>query len=354
MQQQIFDMLMKEDDISWQNILQELIRTQNLDPWDIDVSKLAGSYIETLKTMQQLNLTVSGKVILASAILLKIKSSRLVQEDLYHLERMMHNEPEQQETEEEEGFQSSSLLQEPSIPPYLLPRTPQPRQRKVSIYDLIEALQIAMEVRNRRAVREVLDSIPVNIPTKKEDISVIIARLMEKMDIFFEKTNNMPLKFNDLVPSKNREDMVMTFIPLLQLTNDRRIDMHQEEHFAEIQITKVLHSAGELLQMEEERLKHIKEDEPLKKRPARKQQKKPKDKSQKEEDDVSDNAHSKTADTSTKQDAIDISTLEEARDLINKTLDEVAQLPEKESHNADNMNTDNVNVESHDDKREPF
>ena len=44
------------------------------------------------------------------------------------------------------------------------------------------------------------------------------------------------LTFSQLVPSNTKEDKIYTFIPLLHLTTQRKIDLTQQEHFGEIEI----------------------------------------------------------------------------------------------------------------------
>ena len=44
------------------------------------------------------------------------------------------------------------------------------------------------------------------------------------------------LTFTQLIPSDAKKDKVLTFIPLLHLTNQRKIDLIQEKHFSEIEI----------------------------------------------------------------------------------------------------------------------
>ena len=56
-------------------------------------------------------------------------------------------------------------------------------------------------------------------------------------------TNQNSLTFSQLVPSGTKEDKIYTFIPLLHLSNQRKIDLSQKEHFGEIEI--MLHSKKE-------------------------------------------------------------------------------------------------------------
>ena len=94
MQDRIFDMLMKEDEITWQTILYDLVKSEEMDPWDIDISILSKKYLETVRKLQEMNFAISGKIVLASAILLKIKTQRLIEEDMVKFESLI-NPPEE-------------------------------------------------------------------------------------------------------------------------------------------------------------------------------------------------------------------------------------------------------------------
>ena len=142
MQDRIFDMLMKEDEITWQTILYDLVKSEEMDPWDIDLSILSKKYLETIKKLHEMNFTISGKIILASAILLKIKSQKLVEEDLVNFENII-NPPEEEFILEGLDEESLEALGENRI--VIIPKMPQPRRRKVSLQDLVGALQKALK-----------------------------------------------------------------------------------------------------------------------------------------------------------------------------------------------------------------
>ena len=72
----VFDILMQDDEITWQNIITDLVKSEEMNPWDVNITILSQKYLEKVKKMEDLNFFVSGKVILASAILLKLKSNQ--------------------------------------------------------------------------------------------------------------------------------------------------------------------------------------------------------------------------------------------------------------------------------------
>src|SRR3990167_8829587 len=79
----------KTDEVTWQSIIYELVKTEQMDPWDIDVSILTQKYIEMLRSLKEHDFRISGKVVLAAAILLKLKSNKLVGDDLNDLDRLL-------------------------------------------------------------------------------------------------------------------------------------------------------------------------------------------------------------------------------------------------------------------------
>ena len=238
MQDKIFNMLLQEDEITWQTMIYELVRKENMDPWDVDVSLLSQKFIEMLKELKEMDFRVSGKVILASAILLKMQSNRLVGEDLAVLDQLIASSEETEEEfydELEQEYENRGLAGEP-VSPELIPRTPQPRKRKVSVFDLVDALQKALEVDRRRVRFRVPPAPEVKVPEKKREISLIIRDIHQQIRQYFLANKANKLTFSQLIPSESREDKVYTFIPLLHLTNDKKIDLHQEQHFGEIEI----------------------------------------------------------------------------------------------------------------------
>lgn len=232
MQEKIFQLLFDKDEVTWQSLLYELVKTEQMNPWDVDVSLITKKYIEMIKGLKEHDFRVSGKVLLAAAILLKIKSNRLVGEDLMEFDRLISGSEEQELLEDfEEAFEKPELGEKPT----LIPRTPQPRKRKVSIYDLVGALEKALEVKQRR----VMHSIPplnVEIPKKTRDITQVIREVYGRIKSFFFKNQKNKVMFSELVPSDKKEDKIYTFIPLLHLDHQRKIYMEQEEHFGDIGI----------------------------------------------------------------------------------------------------------------------
>ena len=49
MQEQIFDLLLNQEDVTWKTLLYDLVKTEQMDPWDVNISLLTQKYIDTIK-----------------------------------------------------------------------------------------------------------------------------------------------------------------------------------------------------------------------------------------------------------------------------------------------------------------
>jgi len=233
MHNELYDILMNRDEITWQTLIYDLIKSERMDPWDVDISLLTKRYLETLRLLKEANFLISGKVLLAAAILLKIKSDKLVDEDFADFDALLY--PSDNLNEDELYAQPSKQYLDHEHPKLTI-RTPLARKRKVNINDLIFALQKALEVDQRKTLRKLREKeINVHVPEKKIDISHLIKTVYEKIVNFFKFKKEI-LTFDKLIQSDKKEDKIFTFIPLLHLDNQEKINLIQEEPFGEIKI----------------------------------------------------------------------------------------------------------------------
>lgn len=233
MQDRLLNMLMQKDEITWQTIIYDLVKSEQMNPWDIDVSVLSQKYLETIKQLQEHNFFISGKVILAAAILLKIKSVKLVEENLAEFDSQLF---QRDEDLLEEGSYIDPVTQQPI--PDLLIKTPQARKRRIDLNDLMQALDRALKVNRNRLIRRHAERVihEARLPENKIDISALIKSVYNKILSWFAKKEK--ITFTELVGSDKKEDKINTFIPLLYLTTSHDVDLHQEIPFGEIEITK--------------------------------------------------------------------------------------------------------------------
>ncbi|HLD39559.1 MAG TPA: segregation/condensation protein A [Candidatus Nanoarchaeia archaeon] len=236
MQEKLVALLLDQDELGWRKIIYELVESEQMDPWDIDVSLLAQKFIKIIREMQEHDLKIPGKIVLAAAILLKIKATHLVENDISNLDRLLNQTDEMPEDELfgeiEAGLRNPDLAH-----PQLIPRNPQPRNRKVSVHDLVEALQRAMASKKRILAQQRPVAFPYR-PHRKTDIMDVIKDVYHKITYYYNKDKEAKVTYTKLLPPKaGKQEKVYTFMPLLHLENEHKIEMDQPKHFDEITIS---------------------------------------------------------------------------------------------------------------------
>jgi len=248
-QKQILDVLLEKDDISWKSLLYDIVKSEGMSPWDVDVAKLTEHYLDIVKKLKELDLRVSGKVVLAAALLLKMKSTYLISEDIDRLDQLFASTDEEESGEFVDEFgeyvdPETQRFRDEKLP--LIPKTPQSRSRKVSIQDLTDALQKAMEVKKRSVVRSIPEE-ELYVPRRNFEIGEVIKDVYFRVKDYFFRQKGANLTFSQLLPKDaSKEDKIYTFIPLLHLTNQRKVDLNQNEHFGEIYVSLLDKSAKEV------------------------------------------------------------------------------------------------------------
>ena len=237
MNQELFTLLVDKNEISWKSIIYELINSNRMNPWDIDISLLADTYISRIRQLKEQDLKVSGKVVLAAAMLLRIKSNKLVSDNLDDFDRLLAGNDVSQgefyDSLEADLAKGDAKGEREEFE--LLPRLPQGRKRKVSVYDLVKALEKALEVKHRRVLNSAPP--PMVMPARKFDVTAAITNLLSRIKSLFGKKPT--ITFTDLVPGKTKQDKVYTIIPLLHLANHHKVELEQKEAFGEITVTAV-------------------------------------------------------------------------------------------------------------------
>jgi segregation and condensation protein A len=233
-QEQIHDLLFGKE-MSWQSILYDLINTEQLDPWDIDISLLSERYLERIKELEETNYMISSKVLLAAALLLYLKSEILLNQDLKSIDEILFGR------KEEKRYSMERIELDEDVPE-LLPRSPLPRLRKISLQELMQSLEKAIATENRRirkhileknALRESAISLPkgsrINVTDKIKELYIKIQDLLKDE----EKQNHIPYAH---ISGSTKEEKIASFLPLLHLDNQKKIWLQQDEHFGEINI----------------------------------------------------------------------------------------------------------------------
>ncbi len=207
---------------TWRELLVELVSSNRLDPWDIDIEKVVDGYLGAIRKMKVLDLRVPANMVLAASILLRMKSDSL---PIFAIQ--------------EEAPMGEQLLAGPRVRPeveQLVPRGRMQPSRKVTLSELLSALDQAMKIEVKRQVDHERMTAPISIVIEKEDIEEKMDKLFvrikkaldrERMTTFAQVTGAFG-EFQNL--------LLDLFVPMLFLAHMGKIAVLQDTFFGDILI----------------------------------------------------------------------------------------------------------------------
>jgi len=232
-QEEVHNLLFNRE-IGWKEIIYDLINTDQLDPWDIDITLLTQGFLEKIQQYEETDFFVSSKVLLAAALLLRIKSELILSQYMKSIDDILFGEKESKKSVLERIELDEEI-------PELLLRSPMPRFRKVTLNELIESLNKAIITENRRIKKVIVDNNAlresgISLPKKKYNIKNKLLNLHSKiMDHFEKNKSHKKVPYTEIV-GIGREERALSFFPILQLENNGKLWLEQEAHFEEIYI----------------------------------------------------------------------------------------------------------------------
>jgi segregation and condensation protein A len=245
-QNQFFN-LISSNELGWQSIIYDLIKTEQLDPWDIDLATLADKYVQTIQQLEEADFFISSKILLACSLLLRLKSEILINSYIQDLNDALYGR------KEEKRYEIERIEIDENDLPILSPKTPMARHKKVTLKELMAALnhaintenrRIKKEIKHRQAKKHILTVMPKdNFVPLKVRIKSIFGILKNHLD------DNDHLKFHHMAESK--EEKLASFVPVLHLSNNGKIFLRQPKHFDHIHMTLDIHK-DEVKELEEE------------------------------------------------------------------------------------------------------
>ena len=224
------------------DLLLYLIKKEEVDIYEVNLTKLATEFIAYIEVMRMLDLEIAGEFLVMASTLMYIKSRELLPKE----QQAQTGEEEEEEDPRWElirqlveykkfkdaaaQLQARELDQENTFP--RLPIKPdfdapeaKPKS-EASLFDLINAVSsILKRVGQREDLREIFED--------KWSVSQKIEYLVK---MIAEKTT---VKFSELFSdATSRSEVVCTFLALLELIRLRQLICAQPEDFGEIEITQ--------------------------------------------------------------------------------------------------------------------
>jgi segregation and condensation protein A len=202
---------------AWKTILIDLVKSNKMNPWDIDVAILTQKYLDKINRLETSNLKVPANAILACAILVKTKSKQLKLSSVEEEDEELALSDEQKEL----------FLEE--IPDLMASRSF--REGKISLDELVNSIEgiIQQTTPQKRNMRE--------IPKMELDFDTtsIEDKLGDVLDLIKGKVDSQGLvMFNDLVEDTENNSLINVFLPVLFLMNSGKVLAYQEDFFGDI------------------------------------------------------------------------------------------------------------------------
>ncbi len=216
-------------DYSWEQIIYDIIASEGLDPWNLDLAILASSFLDSIKKTKDLDFRIPAKYVIISSTLLKMKSDYL---KLVDIPGEKQDESFFDSMEEPPAINGFKRL---DIGAFELADKRRPT-RKIVVTDLINALKRALRSEERRDVRTA---------TFKEKIKIGTGNVAERINSLYKRIHEVlgsmqdeEVKFSKLVPEWKREHVINTFLPLIYLDHSKKVYCRQDNFFEEIYVKK--------------------------------------------------------------------------------------------------------------------
>jgi chromatin segregation and condensation protein Rec8/ScpA/Scc1 (kleisin family) len=171
--------------------------------------------------------------------LLRLKSDVLADNFIQELNDALFGKKEMQTTLDLEHF----VIDEGELP-ILIPKTPLGRHKKVTLDQLMGALNQAISTENRRIKRHIKtkqaekSSLVVLPKSTRIPLKVRVKNIFSIIQSHFN-VNKEHIEFDKL--AEDKEEKLATFLPVLHLANQTKIHLHQPIHFEDIFIRDKIH-----------------------------------------------------------------------------------------------------------------
>jgi segregation and condensation protein A len=226
------------------DLLLYLVKKEEVDIYEVNLTKIATQFIEYVEVMRELDLDIAGEFLVMASTLMYIKSRELLPVD-QQVEVEGEEEGEDPRWElirqlvEYKKFKdvAAKLQEREAVQENIFPRVPvkpdfeapAPRMQ-VSVFDLINAVTVILKRFNTQDSRDIFE----DKWTVSEKIETLMTSLRERTK----------LKFSDLfAAATSRTEVVVTFLAMLELIRMKHIVITQEAAFSDIEISQAPPSA---------------------------------------------------------------------------------------------------------------
>jgi segregation and condensation protein A len=222
------------------DLLLDLIKKQEMNIHDIQISKITSQYLDYLHQLEVQNIDVSAEFIYMAATLIYIKSKMLLPPDPLATEEEQAVDPREELVQrllEHEKFKNAAqlLYQKQQIEENVWSKPDKSLYHDegtegelvVSLVDLVRVFQQVLE-RKKEIAR-------IDLQHEEFTVAQMIAQLRSR--ILASDTNSVSLiEFFEACPS--RHAMIVAFLALLEMVKLQAVALVQEKQFGDIQVKR--------------------------------------------------------------------------------------------------------------------
>ena len=221
------------------DLLLYLVKKEEVDIYEVNLTKLATEFISYVDLMRQLDLDIAGEFLVMASTLMYIKSRELLPKDLQVVVEGEEDGEDprweliRQLVEYKKFKDAAGRLQEMEHAQENVYRRTAPKlsfdapvqRMEVSIFDLVNAVNVILK---RFA------------PTDSRDVFEDKWTVSEKIEAIVNLMRQRPaVKFSELfAEATSRTEVVVTFLAMLELIRLKQIVIAQTEEFSEIEISQ--------------------------------------------------------------------------------------------------------------------
>ncbi|MFQ3675083.1 MAG: segregation/condensation protein A [Endomicrobiia bacterium] len=220
------------------DLLLFLIKKNNLNIYDIQISVITHQYLEYIELMKELNLDVAGEFLVMATTLMEIKSKSLLPKQSEELEDEIETVKKQLVDRLLEyqkyknivaNFFKPRMQVETNVYYRKLPIfSDEDYYMEATVFDLLSALNSLLKKVPKEVKEIVYEEIHI-----EEKMRVIMEMLKEKKYVLFEEL---------ILQESNRTGIIVMFLALLELIKTKQVIARQKEPFGEIRIYPVIYN----------------------------------------------------------------------------------------------------------------
>lgn len=216
------------------DLLLHLIKENNIDIYEIKIEEIAKQYLDYIESMKNLNLSIASEYLVMASELIEMKSrmllpKRVEEDDEYEedsrevlIERLLAYKKYKEITKEFKELELTRKLvitkEQENLNKYLK----EEEHENLGVSDLVDAFNKLLEKKRLE--------VPIQTKITKKELSVT-DKVIKIRDILNKKKM---VNFEDLFENSSKEEIIVSFLSILEMLKKDEIIVKQENNFNNI------------------------------------------------------------------------------------------------------------------------